>query len=129
MIRQPTPYAALYAWHRAALRGERPGVQEGEPQCGWFRRRMVRGGPWVGARIWCRQIIDPETGELTEDETLHCEVAGQRRDPVDEFMWLANNPISEATFLEMEAQRLDPRNPLAATHVALDPSNLRTRPV
>lgn len=74
-----------------------------EPQCGWFKRRLVKGGPWVPARIWLEQPTDPETGELAGDEVMRCEVGGKERDPVDEWTWLCSAPITEADFLYLTA--------------------------
>lgn len=102
MIRTPTPLADLYAWHRAALAGEKPQITH-EPQCGWFKRRLVQGGALVAARIWLHQEIDPETGDLTAPEELRCEVGGKPRDPVDEWTWIADAPISESEFNFMVA--------------------------
>ena len=70
MIRQPTPLKALYAWHRAAIAGEAPPMHEGAPECGWFKTRIVKGGPWVAVEIKVEREIDIETGELASDERL-----------------------------------------------------------
>jgi hypothetical protein len=117
MIRTPTPYAALHAWHRAALAGKEPQITN-EPMCGWFKRKLVKGGPFVPARIWMDQWIDDETGELLADETLQCEVAGKWADAEDQWSYLAGNPISEAEFKFMTATAeyaaaYEPSNPAA----------------
>lgn len=105
MIRRPTPLTELYAWHSAILAGHRPLTPVGEPQPGWFKRRLIKGGVFVPARIWLEQEIDEITGELMADERLLCEVAGERRDPDEEWTWLAGHPISEAEFDYMTATR------------------------
>ena len=74
-----------------------------EPKCGWYRRRLVRGGAWVPCRIWLDQPTDPETGELMGDERLRCEVAGKERDPEEEWLRLADHPIPKAEFDYMVA--------------------------
>lgn len=98
-MRTPTPLDSLYGWHRDAMD---PQVKllaiTGEPQCGWYTRRLVKGGLIVPARIWLHQEIDETTGELIGDEVLRCEVAGKERDPDDEWMWLAASPITEAEY-------------------------------
>ncbi len=101
-MRKPTPTADLYAWHRAALAGDEPEIHPGDPQCGWFELRLVRGGPLVGCRIFVEREIDPDTGELLCDERLVCEV-GTRRitdfiDIDDQFSWLSRHPISEELY-------------------------------
>lgn len=104
-MRQPTPAADLYAWHRAALAGHKP-VIDATPQCGWYKRKLVKGGVFVPARIWMFQEIDRATGELMADEVLQCEVNGRWADPDDAWPWLCGNPISEAEFRYLAA-RLD----------------------
>jgi hypothetical protein len=101
-MRQPTRLSEAYAWHSSAMAGEHPPVTH-DPQCGWFRRKLVKGGPWVPARIWLEQEIDPETGELVRDETMMAEVNGEPADPDDAWTWLCSEPISEEQFNYMEA--------------------------
>lgn len=95
-MRRPTPRTVLYAWHSAMMRGQRPPTHDGEPECGWFKTRLVKLGPWVPARIWCEREIDPATGELTEDEVLRCDVGGERRNP--ERAWTFLKPISREDY-------------------------------
>lgn len=92
-MRQPTPQTQLYSWHRDALDGLKPVIRE-DAYCGWYKRKLVKGGPWIPARIWMEQPID-EDGYLTDDEVMRCEINGVMADPIDEFSWLANNPITE----------------------------------
>jgi hypothetical protein len=100
-MRQPTPISEQYAWHRAALAGDNPEITA-TPQAGWFKRRLVKGGPWVAGRLWLDQPVD-ELGELCGDETLQCEVAGRWADPEDAWTWLCANPISEQEFKYLTA--------------------------
>jgi hypothetical protein len=126
-MRQPTPISALLRWHREALAGRRPAIHENDPHVGWFKVRMVRGGPFVPARIWIEREICPETGELASDEQMICEVDGFRRDLQREWVWLAKTPISKAEYdslLAMRAQRPD----MAATHAPLDMTETIIRP-
>ena len=70
MIRQPTDLDDTLEWWRRTVSGERVPRIEDEPQCGFYKRRFVRGGPFVPVAIWLHQEIDPETGELeTQEET------------------------------------------------------------
>ena len=55
------------------------------------------------ARIWLDQNLDAEAGELLGDERLRCEVGGKERDPGEEWLWLANYPVSEADYLYLVA--------------------------
>lgn len=132
MIRRPTPLAVAYAWHRKALRGDRPAYFDGDIHCGWYRRRLVQNGPWVPARIWLRQVVNHQ-GELEEPEEFICEINGKRRDPMQEFGWLASNPISQATFDEMVwkiewAGQNDPTNSILQPHMPLPLSKRPTLP-
>lgn len=117
MIRQPTPISRLYAWHRDALAGKPVAVHEGEPQCGWFKTRLVKGGPFVPASISIHRNVD-ENGELASDERLVCEVNGERRDPVKTWLWVCKNPISRTEYLDLQAlQRRHPE--MAATRAPI----------
>ena len=98
---KPTPHDELYRWHRNALLGVygEPTTEFNEnPECGFFKRRLVKDGPFVPARIWMHQPTDPETGDLVGDETLQCEVDGQFADAEQQWSWLNGNPITEAEF-------------------------------
>jgi hypothetical protein len=109
MASTPTPRADLYRWHTNALLGVYgdPDVAcTEEPQCGWFKRRLVKGGPYVPARIWMFQWADDESGDLVADEVLQCEVDGERADVNDQWPWLMSIPIAEHEFRYMEAVRL-----------------------
>ena len=75
------------------------------PRVGWYRRKLVKGGPYVPARIWLDAEIDDVTGELLSDEKLQCEVNGQWADPEDAWQWLCSNPITEAEYHYMMAVR------------------------
>lgn len=127
-MRRPTPASVLYDWHRRALAGERPPVLEDEPQCGWFRLRLVRLGPWCPARIWMEQEIDPETGELCADETLRAEVLGQPRDPRRLWLSVAGKPIDEGDYHRLMHTRLHGPMHERATHRAVDFSETPVRP-
>lgn len=115
-MRQPT--ADPYAWHRAALAGERPPIHMDEVNCGWFKTRLVRAGPFVPARIWLERTLDETTGELLSDEVLCCDVNGKPCDPQDKWTWLAGHPIAESEYdylmkLAGFAKSYDRREPLA----------------
>lgn len=96
MIRRPSPTGRLYAWHRAALAGAEPERHDGLPECGWYKARLTKGGPWCAARIWIERDIDMATGELADDERYLCEVDGMRRDPAK--VWLSLKPISKEEY-------------------------------
>lgn len=122
MIRQPTSLSDLYSWHREAIvareTGARLKVFEGQPEAGWFKCRIVKGGPWVPAMIWWDQDLD-EQGDLASPEALLCTVGTKRRDPYREWTYLAGRPISEAEYLALlDAHKTDPA--MQATHAPVD---------
>jgi hypothetical protein len=122
-MRQPTSIAEQYAWHRAALAGDEPEITA-TAQCGFFKRRLVRGGPWVPCRIWLYAEID-DAGELVTDEILQAEVAGEYADPDDLWSFVAANPISESEFKFLSAtiewsQTNAPHEPMANPRQAVD---------
>lgn len=94
---------------------------------GWFKVRLVRGGPFVGARIWIDREIYPETGELADDERFLCEVDGERRDAFREWVWLAKNPVSKAAYDELTDLRAS-IEAMAATHIPFDLTQNVIRP-
>lgn len=96
-MRAPTPPEIALAWHSARLAGAELETVHEEPHAGWFKRRLVKKGCWVPARIWLEQETD-EAGELIAPERMLCEVDGQRRDPADQWLWLCQEPISEREF-------------------------------
>lgn len=147
-MRKPTPPEVAYAWHREALTamqaaGARPQALRHEaryttakallaglrfdedPKPGWYTRRLVRGGPRVACRIWLHQEIDPETGELTAEEYLRCEVCGRKADPDREWTYLCHHPITAAEFNFMTADKAwaevnAPDDPAANERKAID---------
>lgn len=131
MMRRPTPPSQLFAWHRWALEqvaaGSRPRAPLNEPQCGWFRCRMVRKGPWCPGRIWMHQAIDAY-GDLTEPEELRAEILGRPWSDVN-AAWerLAGGPIPKAEFERLMREHLT--NPVyRATHAPVDLSKGGLRP-
>ncbi len=97
-MRKPTPTNEQYAWHTAALAGFKPEIHNDDPQPGWYRTKIARGGVWVPAQIWLEQDIDPSTGQLADDERYYCIVNGQSKDPHAQWHWLAAEPITEDEF-------------------------------
>ncbi|ANH49066.1 hypothetical protein [Tritonibacter mobilis] len=126
MIRQPSTLSQLYAWHRAAVAGENPPRHDGDPQCGWYKRRLIKGGPWVPVRIYIDREIDPVTGELTCDERLRIEVEGlDGGDPIEHWTYLT--PISRDEFNHLVDYRLRDSRMLDARR-RLDLSETPTAP-
>lgn len=109
-MRQPTQTSDLYAWYKAALEHKTdstmyaPAIPQ-EPQCGWYQRKLVRGGPWVPAVIWMDQPIDVNSGELEAPEQLFCQVGDAIADADEQWPWLCTEPIREDRWKFMQSVR------------------------
>ena len=103
-----------------------------EPEEGFYKRRLVRNGAWVPARIWwVRGEIDEESGHQMSDDVLHCIVNGRKRDPYKEWIWLAKHRITEADYNFMvddaaHAQAHRPDDPKAKPHKPADLSKMKS---
>lgn len=76
-----------------------------EPQSGWYRRRLIKDGPWVPARIWRQQDTDFMTDRPSDNFTMMCAVGDTVRKAVDQWNWLLNNPIPKAEYDYMMMRR------------------------
>lgn len=124
-MRQPTPDHVLYAWHRAAVAGLRPDVHDGVPECGWFKTRIVRGGPWVPVEITLRREIDPDTGELEGPEEHFASY--DDRTVRAASIWTYLTPITRDEFDALH-QRVCDLPVMQATHAKLDLTEEPIRP-
>ena len=109
---------------KASLAGEKPAITE-EPQAGYYRRRLVKGGPFVPVRIWHEGARD-ENGDLIEDERTLCSVDGRLVDAADHWTYCADNPVTESEFeyltrVSNYAKARDPREPLASPRKKINP--------
>lgn len=125
MIRQPSSEAQLYAWHRDALRDPDTPRSEGCPECGWYKRRIVTGGPWVPVKVTVNREVDPDTGELTGPEKL---VALYDDRTVDaSTIWTHLTPISREEFQALRQRQID-LPIMQGTHAKLDLTEEPIRP-
>lgn len=99
-MRTPTPRDQIYLWHSKAIRGERVPIHESDPQAGYYLTRLVARGALVPGSIWLHQVIDPETGQLAEDERYRAEILGEEVEPNDAWLWLARRPICKLFYME-----------------------------
>ena len=70
--------------YMANLGGQKIAIHPNSPQPGFYRRRMRKGGPWVAGAIW------------SDGGKLVCRVGNEMFDPVEQWTWLAKNPVPEA---------------------------------
>lgn len=104
-----------------------------EPQSGCYQRRLVRGGPFVPARIWREPSPTPGF------DYLFCVVNGKPADPYSEWARLAQHPITakQAAFEEADADharkwrrgdpKANPYKPIDRSKLPLS-TNPRRRP-
>ena len=80
------------------------------PVPGIYKRRLVKDGPWVPAKVWFGPPRDPDTGELLDRaHRLQCLVAGE---PVDPWQVWPLHPVDQAEYDRLlEAMPDDPRRP------------------
>lgn len=117
-IRQPSTQEQVYDFWSRSVAGERVPRNEEDPQCGFYRMRKVRGGPWVAVEIWLEQQIDDETGELVADEKLRAIQNGEPVNPA--FIWTYCRPIRAEEYDALTGARSDMEATMKATMVAVD---------
>lgn len=124
-MRKPTPLDDLYAWWRAALVDPRHPRHEGDPQCGWYRTRLTKGGPWVPVEIKVKREINIATGELEDDEQIIAIIDNLER-PADP-LWTYVQPISREAYQQL-CWTTTTIPEMAATHVPVDLTERAMRP-
>lgn len=101
------------------------------PTPGHFYRRYVRGGVKVPVRIWIEPGDRcPETDELLSDDVIRCEVAGEPADPMIEWVFCCDRPITKAEHdyllaVMRHAERHDPSAPEATPRAPIDLNAIR----
>ena len=71
-----------------------------KPVPGYYKRRLVRGGPWVGVHVLRPVPIDPDTKEVLD--RFWPLVAYQGDDILDPFViWPYLKPIPEKEYLRL----------------------------
>lgn len=112
-------YVTTSDWWRRALAGESVTIRDGEPMPGYYRTKLVRGGPWVPARIWIEREFG-EDGEQVNPDVARCLIGDVEADAVQKWAWLSGHPVTLEDYKKMRAQE----NQLPATQ----PVNLATMP-
>lgn len=122
MMRQPTEDP--YVWWRAALVDPKTPRHDGEPQAGYYRRRMVKNGPFLPVEVKLVQVVDT-AGELSEPEFCIAEQLGDAVNPY--AIWTHLRPIARDEFEALVSQHRN-LDLMAATHVAVDLSTTAILP-
>lgn len=125
-IRLPHVPAPLVWWHGIPKDGVTAlGEIPRDPQDGYFKTRLVRGGPCVPARIFRDEEKDFVTGKLTGFDIVKCEINGKAKNPLREWLQLARMPITKADFdhrvaVSDWAKKYDPNSSEANEDRAID---------
>lgn len=81
--------ATLYEWWRNACAGNLGPIHDNEPQCGFYRKRKFKDGPWQPVAIF----PDPDTGEITAlVDNRHIADAGEI------WTWVAKHPVEHEVY-------------------------------
>jgi len=72
-----------FSWWREAIKGNHGPVSADNPQCGYFKIRQRKDGPWSPVAIFHNA------------DGLVCRVGNEKRDPLDVWTYAANSPIAK----------------------------------
>lgn len=98
----------------------------GEPVAGHWRRRLVKGGPWVGVITYYACPMDPESGEpMQRSRPLLCQVDGEQAEAIDQWSWIAGQPITPKEYAYLRALgnyafQFEPNHPAAKPRQPID---------
>lgn len=97
------------------------------PREGYYRTRMVRGGPFVPVHIWYGPPHDPETGEIMDRSPRWNALRnGDPCDAAEVWNWCCAHPINETEYhyllrLKEWAVQHAPNEPEANPVQTIDP--------
>lgn len=107
-------------------------IDMNDPQEGFYKCKMVKGGPWVPVKIWMQDgSRNPDTNDLESDQFLRAMRNGQDISPFDIWTWCAEHPITEQRYLYMIAAaewdlENNPDSPFANPRKAIDISKTQS---
>jgi len=93
-----------YTYYHSALMGVFGPVHENDPQCGYYRMRRGRGGPWVPVAIWREVAGENEDTGISDSGKLVCLVDGKERDPYEIWTWVCRYPVPYETYVAVAEQ-------------------------
>jgi hypothetical protein len=74
--------ASLYDWYYAALSGNFGPIHENDPQCGYYRMRLRRGGDWIPVAIF-----------REDDGEVLALCKGEMKDAFEVWTWCCRYPV------------------------------------
>ena len=84
---------------------QRPSIDQ--PEEGYYRTRMVRGGPWCGVKIW----YAPKARGENQTPEWHCLVNGMQADVWETWPKVAGRQITEEEYQKILLQS-QPNKPI-----------------
>jgi len=94
--------STTHTYWQNALSGNFGAVHENDPQCGYYRMRKGRGGPWVPVAIWLEgqgSLRQGQNSINSDSGKLVCLVAGMERNAYDVWTWVCRYPIAYETYV------------------------------
>lgn len=77
-----------YAWWQNALNGQFGPIHDGQPECGFYRKRDRKGGEYLPVAIW------------KDDNANWLAKVGERMvDATEIWTWVCKNPVTHAAYL------------------------------
>lgn len=69
------------------------------PKAGYYKMRLVKGGTWVGVKLWHGPPHDPWSGAILDRSwRWQALVDGKEGDPFETWIRAAGHPIDEAEY-------------------------------
>jgi len=90
---------STYTYYRSALKGVFGPVHENDPQCGYYRMRRSRGGPWIPVAVFREATDCDQNSEISDSGKLICLVDGVERDPFEVWTWVCRYPVPYETYV------------------------------
>ena len=124
-MRKPSTFMQSHSWWLDALAGKESPRHDGLPECGYYRMKLVKGGPWVPVQVKLSQDIEFDTGELAAPERYIAVYEDRNVDAA--LIWYRLDPISHIEFIRLKT-RIGRDERLQASMVKLDLTEAPTRP-
>lgn len=91
--------SSTYTYYRSALTGVFGPVHENDPQCGYYRMRRGRGGPWIPVAIWREAPVSNQNSANSDSGKLVSLVDGVEKDPYEVWTWVCRYPVPYETYV------------------------------
>ena len=88
---------------QAPAGGSTPKLYTDKPVAGFYKRRLVKGGPWVGVELKLAPSADPSdpSNEMDRSPRWQALVCGVEADPYETWISCCSHPISKDEYDNM----------------------------